>query len=162
MGSHRKDELFIYHKENTSDDLCWACSSSQEISSKDGYKGKQKCYSCMFLYLKGLQRNVFTEGVCSTTQVSFREVSLVTSSRRKKKTVMSEWLLYTCLHKVWKLYATRSLIFPTDGMLLAKQMFLTGYSLAVCKQLLSETFPGAYTLLVCWYPSPPVCHLLWP
>lgn len=69
---------------------------------------------------------------------------------------------YTRLHKVWKLYATRSLIFPTDGMLLAKQMFLTGYSLAVCKQLLSETFPGAYTLLVCWYPSPPVCHLLWP
>lgn len=69
---------------------------------------------------------------------------------------MSEWLLYTCLRKAWKLYATCSLIFPTDGLLLAKQMFLTGYCLAVCKQLLSETFPRAGALLVHQYLSPVV------
>lgn len=119
-------------------------------------KENKKLVSVHFLMWK-FCRELCGEDFCSVTWVSWRQVVwLPLSEDKKEETVMSEWSLYTCLHKVWKLHATCSLVFPADSLLLAKQMFLTEYSLAVCKQLLSETFPRTYTLLVHWYLSPVV------
>lgn len=138
--------------------------SIQKMKNK---KENKKLTAAYFLLWK-VCREACAEGFCSATQVSCQQVRLPLPEDWKRMRQLWGSGYYTCLHKVWKLYATCSLIFPTDDLLLAKQMFLTEYCLAVCKQLLSETLPKVYTFLVHRYLCSPalfvtltVANLIW-
>lgn len=170
MGFFRNDGVYIYQWENTWDGLYWMCSFSQEIDPLDKKKkGKQNPCSCTFFDVKVLQRNM-RRGLflCVLGQLQMSIwLHLPEDWKRKRRF----WVSGYCTHVYTKCgnYLC-SLIFPTASLLLAKQMFLTGYCLAVCKHLLPEMFPRVWRFLVhhvflqkSLAPSvtPILAHLIW-
>lgn len=110
-------------------------------------KGNKKLAAVHFLMWKSY-REACGEDFCPMTWVSCRRIfwlRLPKDWKRKRRFWVSAYHIH--VYSKWGNYPC-SLIFPSASLLLAKQMFLTGYCSAVCKQLLPETFPGACSFLV--------------
>lgn len=148
---------FVFTGGRTPEMACTECVPflRRSIHKKKNKKGNKKLAAVHFLMWK-FYRETRGEDFCSVTWVSCRWVfwlRLPKDWKRKRQFWVSGY--YTHVYTKRGNYPC-SLIFPTAALLLAKQMFLTGYCLAVCKQLLPETFPRVCRLLVHQCVSPDV------
>lgn len=140
---------FVFTSGRTPEMACTECVPflRRLIHKIKNKKGNEKTCSCTFFDVKVLQRNM-RRGLflCVLGQL---QTSLWLHLPEDWKRKRQFWVCGYCAHVYTKCgnYPC-SLIFPTASLLLAEQMFLTGYCLAVCKHLLPETFPRAWRLLV--------------